>query len=64
MALKNFAILCNSTLIVFTDLFSVQHDAESVSKTEPGSSVAFDELGGNLCSGIYWALCVVSGGMW
>ena len=32
---------------MFTDLFAVQHDAESVPKTEPGSTVAFDELGGN-----------------
>jgi len=38
---------------VFTELFSVQHDAESVPKTEPESTVAFDELGGNLCSSIY-----------
>jgi hypothetical protein len=45
---------CNSTLTcVFTKFFSVQHDAESVPKTEPGSSVAFDELGGNLCFSIY-----------
>ena len=58
MVLKD---LCNSTLIVFTEFFSVIHDAESERKTEPVSTVAFDELGGNLCSSILGIVCCIWG---